>query len=149
MTMTTLRRLIPSVFYLALVFSFGSKAFANPAGYAFPETGLIVSPELAGEKSFSFDFRLATVSFDGQPAPLGSTRLSSFLDSAEYDFGVARVSYGSASPGLLQRITIAEPAIRGKAGAPVVIGFEFTVDGDLRPTQDGYFVKLLIYHVSN
>lgn len=170
MTMMTKRRLAPAMFTLAVMFSLGSMAVADPARYAvranaaaredgappeyradnpanklrlaFPVTGLIGSPELAGAKGWSFEFRLAAISFDGQLIPVDSARLSASGDRVDYDFGAARVSYLNQPSGLNQLITIAEPAVRGKAGAPTVLGLELTIDGDLEPTQDGYFIKM-------
>jgi len=167
----TMRRSALAFLTLAVSFSLGSMTLADPARYAvtaksepraegapaefqaenpanqlrlaFPLTGLIGRPELAGANAWSFDFRLAALSFDGRPAPLGDVRLSASGDRVDYDFGTARVSYANEPSGLKQVITIAEPEIRGKAGAPVVIGLDFSVGSALTPIRDGYFVKML------
>lgn len=166
-----MRRSVPTIVTLSLVCAMAAVALADPSRYAvtakngpraegapteyqadnpanqlrlaFPVTGMIGSPELAGTSAWSFDFRLANISFEGRPAPVGSARLSSAGNRVDYDFESSRVSYFNVPLGLEQLITIAEPDIRGKAGAPAVISLELTVDGDLEPVQNGYFVNLI------
>ena len=163
MTMITMRRLFPAILALTVAFSPGSTAVADPSRYAvranaaareegaspeyraenpanklqlaFPVTGLIGRPELAGSKGWSFEFRLATISFDGQLTPVDPARLSVSSDRVDYDFGAARVSYLNQPSGVQQLITIAEPVVRGKAGAPIVLGVELTVDGVSSPPR--------------
>jgi len=169
--MTMMRRCVPAILTLPVVFSLGALALADPARYAvtaksapraegapveyqaenpanqlrfaFPVTGMIGSPERAGANAWSFDLRLAGISFDGRQVPVGSARLSSSGNRVDYDFGTSRVSYLNTPLGLEQRITILEPEIRGKAGAPAVVGLDFEVDGDLKPSRDGYFINLI------
>ena len=168
--MTTMRRSVPAILAVSVMFTTGVQALADPARYAvtangalraegapaeyqaenpahqlrlaFPVTGLVGSPEHAGAKAWSFDFRLAGILFDGRLVPVGSARLSSSGSRVDYDFGTSRVSYLNTPSGLEQRVTIAEPEIRGQAGAPAVVGLDFSVVG-LKPTQDGYFVKMI------
>jgi hypothetical protein len=171
MTLMMPRRCAFSILTLGVLFSLGSLTLADPARYAvgakkaglaegappefeaenpanrlllaFPATGLIGSPEHAGTNAWSFDFRLGGISFDGRSAPVGPALLSASGNRVDYEFGAARVSYINEPKGIEQVTTIAEPAIRGKAGAHLVVVVDFTVDGILKPIQDGYFVKML------
>jgi hypothetical protein len=168
---TTMRRYLLGILTLPAVFTLGALALAdisryevkpngapgvegeptefqaeNPANelrFAFPVTGVIGSPERGGSDAWSFDLRLAGISFDGQFAPAGSARLSASGNRVDYDFGNVRLSYVNTPLGLEQLITIVAPEIRGKSGAATVIGIDLSVSGNLTPVRDGYFIKLL------
>jgi hypothetical protein len=116
---------------------------ANELRFEFPVTGVIGSPEHAGPHAWTFDLRLTGVSFDGRYAPAGSAKLSAAENRVEYDFGKVRLAYDNTAQGLAQSISIAAPEIPGVPGANTVIGLELSVDGDLTPVRDGYFVKLV------
>ena len=118
----------------------------NPASrlhLEFPPTGVVARPERSDDGPWTLDLRLAGVSIDGQLVQLGTAQRTALDDRVDYDFGGARVSYVNGPAGLVQRISIAQPASRGKPGAPSVVSVDFSIDGGLVPVRSGYFVDML------
>ena len=126
--MMTMRRCVPAILTLSVVFTMGALAFAEPSRYtvtpksapsaegapteyqaenpanqlrfAFPVTGMIGTPEHAGTNAWSVDFRLVGTSFDGRFVLAGPARVSASENRVDYDFGTSRVSYLNTPLGL-------------------------------------------------
>ena len=91
----------------------------NPASrlqLEFAPAGVVATPGRSDDGRWTFDLRLTGVSIDRQLVPLGPGQRTALDNGVDYDFSGARVSYVNGPAGLVQRVSIAQPASRGSRG---------------------------------